>query len=50
VPQNGSAAPEPTARPLSDEQIRIRAYEIYLRRGAGDPVADWLEAEAELRG
>jgi hypothetical protein len=35
-----------------DEDIRKRAYEIFLRRGgaAGDPVADWLQAELELRG
>jgi hypothetical protein len=33
------------------EQIRDRAYEIYLARGAtpGDPTADWLQAEHELR-
>lgn len=37
--------PPPTA-----EQIRQRAYEIFLaRRGqAGDPVTDWLTAEREL--
>lgn len=35
----------------SDEQIRARAYEIYLsRNGApGDPGADWAQAERELR-
>jgi glycosyltransferase involved in cell wall biosynthesis len=34
------------------DDIRRRAYEIYLgRHGApGDPVADWLQAERELRG
>ncbi len=33
------------------EQIRMRAYEIYLsRNGApGDEVQDWLRAETELR-
>jgi len=33
------------------EQIRTRAYEIYLARegGPGDELADWLQAEAELR-
>lgn len=31
------------------EQIQVRAYEIYLQRGAeGDPVEDWLLAEQEL--
>jgi len=36
----------------SPEDIRRRAYEIYLGRGAaaGDPTADWLQAERELRG
>lgn len=36
---------------LSEEQIRARAYEIYLARegGPGDELSDWLKAEAELR-
>ncbi len=35
-----------------EEQIRRRAYEIYLARGAvpGDPMKDWLQAERELKG
>lgn len=35
----------------ASEEIRQRAYEIYLaRHGApGDPVRDWLQAERELR-
>ena len=35
----------------TDEQIRERAYEYYASRGGapGDPVADWLQAERELR-
>jgi hypothetical protein len=34
----------------SEEQIRIRAYEIFLRRGGADgsPEQDWLLAETEL--
>ena len=34
-----------------DEQIRLRAYELYLERGAqpNDDLADWLRAERELR-
>lgn len=33
------------------EQIRQRAYEIYLSRGGapGDEFQDWLQAESELR-
>jgi hypothetical protein len=34
-----------------DEEIRHRAYELYLQRngGAGDPNADWFVAEREVR-
>mgnify|MGYP000710613106 CR=1 FL=1 len=33
------------------EEIERRAYQLYLDRNGlpGDPVADWLQAEAELR-
>lgn len=32
-----------------EEEIRLRAYAIYLERnGAGDPEQDWLQAEREL--
>ncbi|HEX5734383.1 MAG TPA: DUF2934 domain-containing protein [Blastocatellia bacterium] len=36
----------------TDEQIRLRAYEIYLERGGGDgnDAEDWLQAERELQG
>jgi len=39
----------PKSKPTQD-QIAQRAYEIYLERGAtpGDPMQDWLRAEAEL--
>ena len=35
----------------SDEEIRARAYELYLERGGmgGNEVEDWLRAETELR-
>lgn len=38
-------------RPILEDEIRARAYEIFLRRGntPGDSVADWLQAERELR-
>jgi hypothetical protein len=34
------------------EEIRCRAYEIYLERGeqAGRDLEDWLQAERELEG
>jgi hypothetical protein len=36
---------------LSDEEIRLRAYEIYLERGegAGLELDDWLKARARTR-
>lgn len=36
---------------LTADQIRQRAYEIYLRRngGPGDQTSDWVQAEQELR-
>ena len=37
----------------SHQQVRRRAYEIFLERGAtgrkGDAASDWLEAEQEIR-
>jgi len=37
--------------PYVEQQIRDRAYEIYLARGGqnGDEVSDWLAAESELK-
>jgi len=42
----------PVADGPNDEQVRARAYEIYLaRNGApGNPESDWRQAEEELRG
>jgi hypothetical protein len=38
--------PQPT-----EEEIRVRAYEIYCARngGLGSEVDDWLKAETELK-
>jgi len=35
-----------------EEQIRLRAYQLYETRGSGNghDVEDWLEAEAEITG
>jgi Protein of unknown function (DUF2934) len=35
-----------------EEQIRTRAYELYLERGAepNDDLGNWLQAEREYRG
>ena len=37
--------------PVSEDEIRIRAYELFLERGAepGDALSDWLRAERELK-
>jgi hypothetical protein len=45
----------PAARirtPELEEQIRVRAHEIYEQRGRdeGHDIDDWLQAEAELTG
>jgi hypothetical protein len=38
--------------PARGEEIRLRAYEIYLERGEqpGSDLDDWLQAECELEG
>jgi len=50
-PPAGSQPANP-ARTVGEEQIRERAYQIYLARGAasGDAISDWVQAECELRG
>jgi|SRR5271157_2609076 len=51
-----TAAPEATPKknvaPSLEEQIRIRAYHIYLQRGGygGSPEQDWLRAKQEICG
>jgi hypothetical protein len=48
---DGSAPPAAPSGPTADEEeIRRRAYERYLARGAGEgnEVDDWLAAEREL--
>ncbi|HEX5137394.1 MAG TPA: DUF2934 domain-containing protein [Planctomycetota bacterium] len=46
-----TSARQVRAEPSLDE-IRQRAYEIYVRRGGapGKDVDDWIAAERELRG
>jgi hypothetical protein len=38
--------------PVLEEEVRSRAYEIYLERGGqpGYDLDDWLQAERELQG
>jgi hypothetical protein len=42
---------EPQRRNVSEDDVRLRAYELYLQRGAtpGNDLSDWLQAERELR-
>jgi hypothetical protein len=49
VPQEPVA--ETPRREVTDEEIRQRAYEIYLNRGAAPDLEleNWLQAERELR-
>jgi hypothetical protein len=45
--------PKPTeARRPSEDEIRRRAYEIYVERGGtpGHEFDDWIRAERELQG
>jgi hypothetical protein len=37
--------------PVTEEQVRLRAYELFLQRGGfwGNPEQDWFQAEAEVR-
>jgi hypothetical protein len=35
--------------PSLEERIRRRAYAIYLQRGNESALADWLQAEEEIR-
>jgi hypothetical protein len=41
-----------TKRMPNEEEIRMRAYQIFLSRNGngGSPEEDWLQAEEELRG
>jgi hypothetical protein len=49
---SGRTAAEANAEALSEEQIRLRAYELYETRGRedGHDMEDWLEAKAEITG
>lgn len=50
-PRSKSARQITIASGPTEEQIRQRAYEIYLLRGStpGNPEWDWQQAELELR-
>ncbi|HEX4836367.1 MAG TPA: DUF2934 domain-containing protein [bacterium] len=51
--QEGESAKKSPQRPRpSEDEIRARAYQIYIERGAtpGHDLDDWLRAERELKG
>jgi hypothetical protein len=43
---------EVSHQPSLEERVRIRAYELYLRRGGwgGSPEQDWFQAMSEIYG
>lgn len=49
--QENAAVKTNTNLSVSEDDVRKRAYEIYLERNGlyAPPEADWLQAEAELR-
>jgi hypothetical protein len=51
IPRQYQADETTVCRTPSHEEIRRRAYEVYLERGdlPGDELDDWLRAERELQ-
>jgi hypothetical protein len=49
-PEAGVEESELLRRSTHEQEVRDRAYEIYLQRGTepGDEAQDWLQAEREL--
>ncbi len=52
TPLPASPEPEPKSATITEEDVRRRAFEIYVERGntPGDEIDDWLRAEMELKG
>ncbi|MGC2109768.1 MAG: DUF2934 domain-containing protein [Candidatus Korobacteraceae bacterium] len=52
VPASSEIAVEMQVAPGLEEQIRVRAYELYVQRGGngGSPEQDWLRAQEEVCG
>lgn len=52
VTVSSQPASEVQLSPQLEEQIRLRAYELYLQRGGngGSPEQDWLQAKEEICG
>jgi hypothetical protein len=53
APRKRPKAPTAAKPAPSDEEVRILAYQLYVRRCAngidGDALSDWAEAERQLR-
>jgi hypothetical protein len=51
APKSSAPLVNKPRRTITEQQIRERAYQIYLARngGPGEPAADWSQAERELR-
>lgn len=49
-PVRSSGKQDPRSSGPTEEQIRLRAYEIYVERGRADGLdrEDWFQAEKEL--
>jgi hypothetical protein len=49
-PETAVEKREASSHSTREQEIRIRAYEIYLQRGEqpGSELEDWLQAECEL--
>ena len=51
-PANGATTSGPNGfAPVTDADVALRAYDLYLARGGepGHDVEDWLQAERDLR-
>ena len=48
APLSATQKKQPT---FTENDLRLRAYEIYLKRGSnpGNEMGDWLQAERELK-
>ena len=50
TPATSSGKQDPRSTGPTEEQIRLRAYELYVERGRaeGQDIEDWFQAEKEL--
>jgi hypothetical protein len=52
MPTDHGKKPSTSTREDVEEQVRLRAYQLYEERGRenGHEVEDWLRAEEEIKG